>query len=213
MFAVVQCCGRGTRPAQREDEATRTRPPSPTPRGPRRSATGRPAGWRRLAAAASAATRTARSAPRGRRGRRRPRAGTRPARSAICASLYWSTAWLATSTAWLLASTWRLLGHEEVASSACVVACASCSEQSQPPLGVVPRWPQLAHLRGEGLGARLQVVGVMAHDERRARGAERDDEQDHGGDEQGGALAPRTAGAARAESLTGGVMPRSTGSR
>ena len=109
------------------------------------------------------------------------------ARSVVCALLYWSTAWLATSTAWLLASTWACSAAKS-AASASLVARALAAEQPESPLRVLFGGREVAHLPVHRLGARLHVVGVVAHDERGARGAERDDEEDHGGDEQRGAL-------------------------
>ena len=73
-----------------------------------------------------------------------------------------------------------------------MVARGAVAQQPQPSFGVSLGSGEVAHLLVHRFGARVQVAGVVAHDQRRGRGTERDHQQDHGGDEQRRALSTFT---------------------
>ena len=119
------------------------------------------------------------------------------ARPVVCALLYRSAAWLATSTAWLLGVDLAQFGREE-RGERLVGGTRPLAEEAESPGGVLLGGRQVAHLLAHRLGLSPQIAGVVAHDERGAGRAQRDDEQDHGADEQRRALPPAATVAATA---------------
>ena len=129
-----------------------------------------------------------------------PAAWNAAARPVVCALLYWSAAWLATSTAWLLGVDLGQLGREE--RGECLVGGTRVARGGggvagrRPPRRRRGRAPPRAPARPEPADRSVSWRTTSAA----PAAPERDDEQDHGADEQRRALPPAATVAA-----TGGV--------